>query len=239
MQTIEWPPPYRLRRSERARNIYIAIDPKTGLEIILPKRATIHEALSFLDTKRRWVEKHAHLLNISTAMVVPEVKLPDSIKFEALSLEYVFRYHPIPGSKRIKIYPDGQQIFVAGATENISSAIVCIKVWLKRQAEIYLSPWLQQISNAHGLCYHSLSFRGQNTLWGSCSRTKDISLNYKLLFLPQRLVQYVLVHELCHTKHLNHSKKFWGLVAKLEPNYASLRRELRDAQHYVPVWIHE
>ncbi len=85
--------------------------------------------------------------------------------------------------------------------------------------------------------YKNLTFRGQKTVWGSCSSKKNINLNYKLLFLPARLVRYVLVHELCHIVHLDHSRRFWALVEQYEPDYARLKKELRHADHYMPEWI--
>ncbi|NIN12121.1 MAG: DUF45 domain-containing protein [Gemmatimonadales bacterium] len=79
--------------------------------------------------------------------------------------------------------------------------------------------------------------RAQRTRWGSCSRRSTISLNKKLLFLPAPLVEYVMVHELCHTVHFNHSPEFWDLVRERTPEYQALEAELRTAWRYVPAWV--
>ncbi|MEK6536597.1 MAG: M48 family metallopeptidase, partial [Actinomycetota bacterium] len=73
--------------------------------------------------------------------------------------------------------------------------------------------------------------------WGSCSPSGTISLNQKLLFLPDRLVRYVLVHELCHTAHMNHSQRFWSRVRRYEPAMAEHRRELGESWQLVPPWL--
>ncbi|MDP9211777.1 MAG: M48 family metallopeptidase [bacterium] len=76
--------------------------------------------------------------------------------------------------------------------------------------------------------YRRLSVRRVTSRWGSCSRGGTLSFNYKLLFLPERLVDYVVVHELCHLRELNHSSRFWALVRGALPDYESLRSELRN-----------
>ena len=72
-----------------------------------------------------------------------------------------------------------------------------------------------------------VSIRNQKTRWGSCSKSGNLNFNYKILFLEEQLADYIVVHELCHLQELNHSKKFWNLVAQMFPNHRRLRRELR------------
>jgi hypothetical protein len=100
-----------------------------------------------------------------------------------------------------------------------------------------LIPWLRQTSQEIKLPFNRAAVRGQKTLWASCSSKSNISLNFKLLFLPPHLVRYVFIHELCHTIHLNHSRKFWALVAEKEPNYRQYDAELNKAWVYIPEWL--
>ncbi len=72
-----------------------------------------------------------------------------------------------------------------------------------------------------------VSIKNQKTRWGSCSSKKNLSFNYKLLFLPPNLRDYIIIHELCHLKEMNHSKNFWSLVSQKVPNYKALRREIK------------
>ncbi|HXV97711.1 MAG TPA: M48 family metallopeptidase, partial [Anaerolineae bacterium] len=101
-----------------------------------------------------------------------------------------------------------------------------------------LVSWLTEMSRIENLPFKRAAIRGQKSRWGSCSSTGTISLNYKLLFLPVSLVRYVLIHELCHTRYLNHSKKFWSLVKQKEPAYKAAQIELRAAWRYVPGWLY-
>ena len=76
--------------------------------------------------------------------------------------------------------------------------------------------------------YNRISVRNQKTRWGSCSKKRNINFNYKILFLTERLADYIIVHELCHTKELNHSKNFWNLVKEILPDYKKLRKEIKQ-----------
>jgi predicted metal-dependent hydrolase len=73
-----------------------------------------------------------------------------------------------------------------------------------------------------------IRIRNQTSLWGSCTRTGNLQFNYKLVYLPKRSVDYIVVHELCHLKEHNHSQRFWKLVEKMIPDYKQIRRSLRQ-----------
>ena len=75
--------------------------------------------------------------------------------------------------------------------------------------------------------YQRISIKNQKTLWGSCSKKGNLNFNYKVLYLSDRQTDYIIVHELCHLKELNHSRKFWDLVAITIPDYLEIRKELR------------
>lgn len=80
----------------------------------------------------------------------------------------------------------------------------------------------------YGFQYGRVSIRNQRTCWGSCSSNNNLNFNYKILFLPEHLQDYLIVHELCHLKEFNHSKNFWMLVEKTLPEYKDHKKELRN-----------
>ena len=123
-----------------------------------------------------------------------------------------------------------------GAIDDAAAWQIALKRWLTRKAGDDLLHRLKRVSDKIGLSYAAASIRQQQTRWG-CSSRHLISLNARLLFLPSNLVTYVLVHELCHTKHLNHSHRFWRLVEFYLPDYRKLDRQLRDCGRYIPGWL--
>jgi len=86
---------------------------------------------------------------------------------------------------------------------------------------------LEYFNSFYNFEYNRISVKKQSTKWGSCSGKKNLNFNYRLLFLPQEMMDYVVVHELCHLQEMNHSKKFWDLVAKVFPNFKEIRKEMR------------
>lgn len=87
---------------------------------------------------------------------------------------------------------------------------------------------IAHFNRIYGFTFERVCIRDQRTRWGSCSRSGNLSFNYRLLLLPPHLADYVIVHELCHLREHNHSQRFWKLVALLVPTYKDLRRELRS-----------
>lgn len=80
----------------------------------------------------------------------------------------------------------------------------------------------------HGFLFNQIYIKNQKTRWGSCSKRKNLSFNYKIVFLPKEHRDYIIVHELCHLKEFNHSHKFWSLVGKILPDYLEIKKELRN-----------
>ncbi len=99
------------------------------------------------------------------------------------------------------------------------------------KGKIYLINRLEQLSKKYNLKYNKVTIRNQKTRWGSCSKHNNISLNIQLLILPDRLIDYVILHELVHTIVKNHSFKFWDTLSKYEPNAKSMDFELK--QYYL------
>lgn len=89
---------------------------------------------------------------------------------------------------------------------------------------------IDEVQLQHKFIFRDIKIRNQKTRWGSCSSKGNLNFNYKIVKLPYELAKYLVIHELCHLEHLDHSKKFWGLVETLEPNYKHLQKILK---HYV------
>lgn len=110
--------------------------------------------------------------------------------------------------------------------------------WVREEARTWLGGMLDELAREHGFSYASMSVRFQKSRWGSCSARGRINVNACLLFLPERLVRYILLHELCHTRQMNHSAAFWRLVFAADPGALAKDRAMGGAWKYVPAWIH-
>lgn len=97
----------------------------------------------------------------------------------------------------------------------------------KEKASWLVENLVEKINETYQFEYRRISIKNQKTRWGSCSKKGNLNFNYRIVFLPDRLARYLVVHELCHLKELNHSRKFWGLVGAFLPNYKLLRKELK------------
>ncbi len=97
----------------------------------------------------------------------------------------------------------------------------------KELARETILPRLAHWNTLYGHEYKRVAIRNQVSRWGSCSTKGNLNFNYRLIFLPQHLMDYVLVHELCHLKHFNHGEEFWMLVSTCIPNYEACKRELQ------------
>ena len=80
----------------------------------------------------------------------------------------------------------------------------------------------------YGFGFNKINIKNQRTMWGSCSKKKNLNFNYKIKFLPDHLADYLVIHELCHLQEFNHSKKFWSLVSKAIPDFRNLKKEFRE-----------
>ena len=101
-------------------------------------------------------------------------------------------------------------------------------VELRKQAKAYLPGRLAELAAQHGFSYNQVRIKHNVSNWGSCSVKKNINLNLNLMRLPAELRDYVMLHELCHLKYMNHGKEFHALLESVCPNHKELRRQLRD-----------
>lgn len=236
------PKSYRVRESLRAKHVSIKISHLGEVEVVVPVGFDHRQIPVILQKREDWISRTTQRIvaerqSISTPSGSPLGELPETLGLQSLPEKWQIQYE-LTGNSQIVLTTLAQhRLAIKGAVDHPHLCHQVLKQWLKRKAEIHLTRWLRQTSQEVSLPYHQATVRGQKTLWASCSAKTNISLNYKLLFLPPHLVRYVFIHELCHTIHLNHSRKFWGLVAEKEPNYQQFDTELNKAWIYIPEWI--
>jgi predicted metal-dependent hydrolase len=225
-------PEYTLRVSKRAKYARLQISMLEGLVVVVPKGFDQRRIPALLEKKRNWIEKVSRQY-ATQRRLAPQDPIPGRIELRGIG--EVWRVETRAGeSQRVLERPGNRLCVPDGDIEDIQAAM---RRWLRRKAHQYLKPWLRHLAEENSFEIKRIFIKSQRTRWGSCSEKKNINLNMKLLFLPEALVHYVMLHELCHTVYLNHSKKFWALVAAHEPRYAVRRKALRGAWKYVPIWV--
>ena len=230
--------PYRVRESARAKHVSIKVSHLGEVEVVVPRGFDHRQIPGIIKKRQDWIIKTTQRLvaERQSAPAGSSTQRPDLLHLQALSEQWELHYEQTAATY-ITVTKSARQLALRGAIDRPPLYRYALKQWLKRKAELHLSPWLRQISQEVALPFNQVAIRGQKTLWASCSSTANISLNYKLLFLPPHLVRYVFIHELCHTIHMNHSRQFWALVAQKEPHYEQMDTELNKAWIYIPAWV--
>lgn len=228
-------PGFDVRESARARNLSIKVYPRGRVEVVVPKRTRPNEVQSFVKENSEWIRKARE----SFALTHPPepFRLPDKIDLGGIGQRVLVRYEHRHNAKSVRCRSGKQLVVLTGQIGNDKLCVKALKRWLACVAKKEFEPRLRALSGLTETPYGKLQVRAQRTCWGSRSSTGTISLNLCLLFLEPALLRYLMIHELCHGRHMNHSKSFWHYVGKFEPNYKKLDRELTESWKRVPSWI--
>jgi len=231
--------PYILRISQKAKHVRFQVSVEKGLEVVVPKGFSPSQVPLVIEKNSQWIERALQRAKAFQGLIdpAPVWQMPEEITLLALGLTWSVLTRRDDSNLVATRETSAKTLVVQGATDDAAACQIALKRWLTRRAEDHLIPWLKGVSDKTGLSYAAASIRQQKTRWGSCSSRRLISLNARLLFLPPNLVTYVLLHELCHTEHLNHSQKFWRSVESYLPDYRKLDRQLRDCGRYIPGWL--
>lgn len=221
---------YRVKESKRARKASIRMKVFTGIEVTVPVGYDRSHIPAFLDDNAEWIVQR-----MEDARTIRESLRPDTIQLRALDTTWQVSYIKTPGKKLELQEASPGQLVVKGAIDDPARVTRLLNTWVRRIAKSSLIPWLERESKRLSLPYSKATIRHQKTRWGSCSTNGSINLNQNLLFLDPREAEYVLQHELCHTKEPNHSKKFWDLLTSIRPDAISVRKGLRYRD--LPDWI--
>jgi predicted metal-dependent hydrolase len=219
---------YRFRRARR-RSIGIVID-DDGLRVAAPGHTPIAEVEAFIREKARWVLRK--LSEWRAAPKPPVVNWGDGTMIALLG-EPV-RIELLPGRHDVSLQNGRLGIGLAPRGEPAALRKRGI-AWLKHQARALLGERLALYAANLGVPTPVLTLSNARSQWGACREDGHVRLNWRLIHLPLRLVDYVVAHELAHLREMNHSARFWAVVGGLYPDYAAARRELRDCSHRLPI----
>ena len=228
----EDPQAWNVRVSKRARRLSVRVYPAGRVEVIVPRSTVPWKIQQFVSRHREWIEERIRESSAHPVSVYPpqEILLP--------ALERQVRVDSVASMRELRLrVMDHHHVQLRGKLDMPALWARALNRWLMKVAEKEFSNRLQQLALTHGFKYERVQIRRQRTRWGSCSTRGTISLNVCALFLRPEVLRYLLIHELCHTQQMNHSRKFWKLVAACEPRYRELDRELTAAWRHVPPWV--
>lgn len=232
------PIPYIIRVSSRARYLRFRVTVEKGLEVVVPRGYDLERIPDVLTTNQTWVEsamrKVAEVRRLDSAE--PPQTIPTRIELASIGREWHVETVASRSRSVTVEEPAADRLILRGRIENAELCEAALQRWLMRQAHDILIPWLGQVSREIGIPFTKTAIRKQKSRWGSCSRIGTISLNAKLLFIDPDLVRYILIHELCHIRQMNHSRKFWKLVTTYYKPYHEAHKRLAAAWRTMPSW---
>ena len=225
---------WSVRESQRARRLTVRVFHTGRVEVVVPSRTSARAVERFLERHRLWIERKR---DEARRRAGPPVPFPPP-QIELPACEETWRIHLAGGGGRARIAAAAAGLLaVAGSTGHGQPVRQALRRWLTERARQVLAPMLAECARELGFSYQRVLVRRQRTRWGSCSTRGTISLNCCLLFQRPAVVRYLMIHELAHTQHMNHSRRFWHCVARHCPDYRSLDRELLDGWRRVPDWV--
>ena len=224
----------RIRVSRRARRLSLRVYPDARVEVVVPPRVRASEVEKFVAAHREWIEHRRELAlrNQPAPEPFPPAKLHLPLSGET------WRLHLAGGAGAVRI--SEVDAAAAGGILRVRGAgklRTGLRSWLMRAAKRRLEPRVAALAGAMGVRYSRVSIRRQRSRWGSCSVRGTISLNVCLLFQRPEVVDYLIVHELTHVRHMNHSARFWQAVEARCPAWRALDRELLQGWRHVPRWV--
>jgi len=226
-----WEEDLTIRRHPRARHVRLKVVPPGRVEVVVPPHFDSRELPEILAHHQEWIDRTIDRMRFDYR-TSEALQPPQQVELQAIGQTWSLDYETVQGRGSVRENGEGR-LRLRHQGEQWRPLL---KRWLVRQAEQHLVPWLQVTSDELGLPFTGTSIRCQKSRWGSCSAQRRINLNVNLLFLPPPMVRYLFIHELCHTRHMNHSARYWNLVESMEPNYREIDNALRKANHLVPVW---
>jgi len=228
---------WTVRVSRRARRMSVRVYPGGRVEVVVPPGVPPITVQRFVGTHSQWIARRVEDLS---AVGAPVTAGPPS-EIQVLAIGRTFKVDYVQTrstSIRPQLLEEGV-LKIFGPIHDEAAIATALRQWLSDLAYDELGSQLKVLARELGLSFSRIQVRRQRTRWGSCSATGTISLNVCLMFLDPAVVRYLFVHELCHTRHMNHSPRFWSLVEHHEPDYRRLDRELLKGWQSVPAWMFE
>ena len=205
--------PYTIRRSDRARRVRVRVEGDGSVEVVLPRRAPERHAADAVRELAPWIERRRRAVARAALEVA---RAPGTVPYLGETL------HLVPEPGRTRVARRGSALLVP-----VGEARPALERWYRRRARDEIGPRLDAATARAGSRYTGLTIRGQRTRWASCSSSGAMSFNWRLLLAPPEILDYVVEHEVCHLEVMDHSPRFWRLLAARVPDWRARAAWLR------------
>lgn len=219
----------KIRKSKRSKNVSISLKPNKGVVLTIPYFVSYKYGLKLIDEKKKWILKHLPKIQA----LEKKVKVFDeNTVFSTYKRTLDIKSHNsdkitgrINSDSVVIRYPEG----ICVENDEIQLAIrTIITKALRSEAKEYLPEQTAKLAAKFNFTYNKIFIKNNKTLWGSCSGKNNINLNLHLMLLPNHLIDYVIIHELCHTVEKNHGKGFWNLMNTILGDAKLFSKELKQ-----------
>ncbi|MBF0194199.1 MAG: M48 family metallopeptidase [Magnetococcales bacterium] len=220
--------PYTLIRVRSRKKMTVLVTQNGEVEVRVPVRVSLRQVEKFLKQCSGWILKRLNEVE-KQILARPELKNGAVIPFLDQQLKLHFSASKGRGIEKIE-----DKLFVPEIwSSDVEKLIQRLELWYSRQARKHFLQRLNYFSNIMGVKYNRLAIRNQKTIWGSCSAKCNINLNWRLMWMPSDVADYVVIHELSHLDYMDHSPEFWQRVKMFSPDHRQLRARLKDVS---PPW---
>jgi len=209
----------RIIRSKR-RTVALIVESDGSVTVRAPLRLLERAIREFVEKHVDWVEKKR--AEIRAIVPIRSKQYQSGETFLYLGKEYSLEVVAVQNKKLIL---DERFKIAESALKN---AELVFQNWYRQQAKQWIVEWVKHLAELHQLHYEKVKITSARTRWGSCSPKNTLNFSWRLMLTPPEMIEYVIIHELAHTIHHNHSKRFWKLVEKLLPDYKARRKQLRQ-----------
>ena len=226
-------PGWHVRISRRARRLSMRVFPGGRVEVVVPPGVGIPAIERFVSRHREWAERRSR----EFALLAPhgDTRRPSHVELALPGCSWQVAYET---ARRASVHDEGDGVLrVRGPDHSDRRVSQSLLRWLSGLAAREFAGRMDPLSRELGIDYAKLHLRRQRTRWGSCSAAGTISLNVCLMFQRPEVVRYLMIHELCHRRHMNHSDRYWRLVESFEPHWRALDAELLRGWRSVPAWV--
>ncbi len=213
---------YTVQTHPRARYLKLKVLSNGDVVVVKPKYGWILKNLDqFVNENRDWIERTRAKLQSKKA-----IPAHNNNELQIFGKTYTKKVS-FSNKKPIGVSIFDQEIIVNPVTESTTSVERSLQQFLKTTAEKYIVPRTHQLAEKMKISFRAITLRNQKTRWGSCSSHGNLNFNWRLVHCPPEVIDYVIVHELAHRQHMNHSGRFWEVVRRFDPEHLKHRGWLK------------